>query len=191
MAVRADLGMVFQEGALFDSLTVRENVGYKLYEETDMPLDEVERARRGGARLRRPGRVHRPDAVGALGRAAAPRRDRPRDGRQAAHPALRRADDRARSDHARRPSTRRSSSCATSRASARSSSRTSCATRSTSPTHMAVAAGRRGADRAGDRRRRPTRPSSSCCKDGLIVFEGNADELRAAPNDPYIEAFLS
>ena len=37
MAVRADIGMVFQEGALFDSLTVRENVGYKLYEETDMP----------------------------------------------------------------------------------------------------------------------------------------------------------
>ena len=41
MAVRADLGMVFQEGALFDSLTVRENVGYRLYEETDMPLSEV------------------------------------------------------------------------------------------------------------------------------------------------------
>lgn len=43
MAVRADLGMVFQEGALFDSLTVRENVGYKLFEETDIPLDEVNR----------------------------------------------------------------------------------------------------------------------------------------------------
>ena len=41
MAVRADLGMVFQEGALFDSLTVAENVGYKLYEETDLPLGEV------------------------------------------------------------------------------------------------------------------------------------------------------
>ncbi|HEV3216998.1 MAG TPA: ATP-binding cassette domain-containing protein [Vicinamibacterales bacterium] len=41
MKVRADLGMVFQEGALFDSLTVGENVGYKLYEETDQPLDEV------------------------------------------------------------------------------------------------------------------------------------------------------
>ena len=41
MKVRADIGMVFQEGALFDSLTVAENVGYKLYEETDMPLDEV------------------------------------------------------------------------------------------------------------------------------------------------------
>jgi len=43
MAVRADLGMIFQEGALFDSLTVRENVGYKLYEETDMPLDEIDK----------------------------------------------------------------------------------------------------------------------------------------------------
>jgi phospholipid/cholesterol/gamma-HCH transport system ATP-binding protein len=42
MAVRTDLGMVFQEGALFDSLTVRENVGYKLYEETSLPLDEID-----------------------------------------------------------------------------------------------------------------------------------------------------
>jgi phospholipid/cholesterol/gamma-HCH transport system ATP-binding protein len=43
MKVRADIGMVFQEGALFDSLTVAENVGYKLYEETDTPLDDVRR----------------------------------------------------------------------------------------------------------------------------------------------------
>ena len=42
MAVRAHLGMVFQEGALFDSLTVRENVGYKLYEETSRPLEEID-----------------------------------------------------------------------------------------------------------------------------------------------------
>ena len=42
MGVRADVGMVFQEGALFDSLTVRENVGYRLYEETKMPLDQIE-----------------------------------------------------------------------------------------------------------------------------------------------------
>jgi len=39
--VRDHIGMVFQEGALFDSLTVGENVGFKLYEETDMPLDQV------------------------------------------------------------------------------------------------------------------------------------------------------
>lgn len=43
MKVRADLGMVFQEGALFDSLTVRENVGYKLFEESAMPIEEVNR----------------------------------------------------------------------------------------------------------------------------------------------------
>ena len=43
MAVRSDLGMVFQEGALFDSLTVRENVGYKLYEELNWPIDDADR----------------------------------------------------------------------------------------------------------------------------------------------------
>jgi phospholipid/cholesterol/gamma-HCH transport system ATP-binding protein len=41
MAVRTDLGMVFQEGALFDSLTVRENVGYKLFEELNWPVDQA------------------------------------------------------------------------------------------------------------------------------------------------------
>ena len=41
MGVRADLGMVFQEGALFDSLTVRENVGYKLFEELSWPVDKA------------------------------------------------------------------------------------------------------------------------------------------------------
>lgn len=41
--VRADIGMMFQENALFDSLTVAENVGYRLYEETDTPEDEVRR----------------------------------------------------------------------------------------------------------------------------------------------------
>lgn len=41
MRVRADLGMVFQEGALFDSLTVRQNVGYKLFEELNWPADKA------------------------------------------------------------------------------------------------------------------------------------------------------
>jgi phospholipid/cholesterol/gamma-HCH transport system ATP-binding protein len=41
MEVRQYMGMVFQEGALFDSLTVGENVGFKLYEETSMPLEQV------------------------------------------------------------------------------------------------------------------------------------------------------
>lgn len=43
LKVRADIGMLFQEGALFDSLTVAENVGYRLYEETDMPVGDVRR----------------------------------------------------------------------------------------------------------------------------------------------------
>ena len=41
MGVRHHMGMVFQEGALFDSFTVGENVGYKLYEETTLPLQHV------------------------------------------------------------------------------------------------------------------------------------------------------
>lgn len=43
MPVRQKLGMVFQESALFDSLTVRENVGYVLYERSGLPEDEIER----------------------------------------------------------------------------------------------------------------------------------------------------
>jgi phospholipid/cholesterol/gamma-HCH transport system ATP-binding protein len=41
--IRPDIGMLFQESALFDSLTVAENVGYRLYEETDLPLAQVRR----------------------------------------------------------------------------------------------------------------------------------------------------
>jgi len=41
MAVRAGIGMVFQESALFDSITVGENVGYKLYEEIRMPFEQA------------------------------------------------------------------------------------------------------------------------------------------------------
>ncbi len=40
--VRRRIGMVFQEGALFDSLSVRENVGYRLYEESQLSEEEVE-----------------------------------------------------------------------------------------------------------------------------------------------------
>jgi phospholipid/cholesterol/gamma-HCH transport system ATP-binding protein len=42
LQVRADVGMLFQETALFDSLTVFENVGYRLYEETQIPPDQAE-----------------------------------------------------------------------------------------------------------------------------------------------------
>ena len=41
LQLRAGVGMLFQENALFDSLTVAENVGYRLYEETDTPEEQV------------------------------------------------------------------------------------------------------------------------------------------------------
>lgn len=41
LQVRSDIGMVFQENALFDSLTVAENVGYRLVEERDMSAEQV------------------------------------------------------------------------------------------------------------------------------------------------------
>ena len=41
LRIRGDIGMLFQENALFDSLTVAENVGYRLYEETEMPEEQV------------------------------------------------------------------------------------------------------------------------------------------------------
>ena len=43
LAVRADIGMLFQENALFDSLTVEENVGYRLAQESRLPRDQVRR----------------------------------------------------------------------------------------------------------------------------------------------------
>jgi phospholipid/cholesterol/gamma-HCH transport system ATP-binding protein len=43
LQVRQKMGMVFQGAALFDSLTVFENVAYPLREHTDCPEDEIER----------------------------------------------------------------------------------------------------------------------------------------------------
>lgn len=43
LQLRSDVGMSFQEIALFDSLTVGENVGYRLYEETHMPHHQADR----------------------------------------------------------------------------------------------------------------------------------------------------
>src|SRR5437588_11426667 len=39
--MRRKVGMVFQESALFDSLTVEENVAYRLQEEEDLPPEEL------------------------------------------------------------------------------------------------------------------------------------------------------
>jgi ABC-type transporter Mla maintaining outer membrane lipid asymmetry ATPase subunit MlaF len=41
LADRLKVGMVFQNGALFDSLTVGENVGFLLYEHTALPHKRI------------------------------------------------------------------------------------------------------------------------------------------------------
>ena len=43
LAVRRNMGMVFQEAALFDSLTVYDNVGFYLHEHTDLSDEEIGR----------------------------------------------------------------------------------------------------------------------------------------------------
>jgi len=50
-ALRAKIGIVFQEGALFDSLTVRENVAYRLIEEHGFDDPEIERRVREALRF--------------------------------------------------------------------------------------------------------------------------------------------
>jgi phospholipid/cholesterol/gamma-HCH transport system ATP-binding protein len=49
--LRKRIGMVFQNGALFDSLTVGENVGYSLIEHGRLPMDQVEEQARYFLRL--------------------------------------------------------------------------------------------------------------------------------------------
>lgn len=43
LSLRRNMGMVFQEAALFDSLTVYDNVGFYLFEHTDLPEEEIGR----------------------------------------------------------------------------------------------------------------------------------------------------
>jgi phospholipid/cholesterol/gamma-HCH transport system ATP-binding protein len=49
--LRRKIGIVFQESALFDSLTVRDNVAFRLIEERDVPEGEIERRVREALRF--------------------------------------------------------------------------------------------------------------------------------------------
>jgi len=42
LPVRKKIGMLFQSGALFDSMTVQENISFALWEHTDLPPEAVE-----------------------------------------------------------------------------------------------------------------------------------------------------
>ncbi len=76
--LRGRIGMVFQEGALFDSLTVRDNVAYRLMEQK-VPEAEVTAAGDRGASLRGTGADAGEVSITAFGRYAPPGGDCPGD----------------------------------------------------------------------------------------------------------------
>ena len=95
--LRRKVGIVFQESALFDSLTVRENVAFRLMEEGEVSDDEIdERVREALSFVEL---EHTVDMfpVGTLGRNAPPRGDCPRHHHPTRDAALRFSDWRTRS----------------------------------------------------------------------------------------------
>jgi phospholipid/cholesterol/gamma-HCH transport system ATP-binding protein len=188
LGVRAGIGMVFQEGALFDSLTVRENVGYRLFEETTMPLDEVD------------ARVH--EVLGFVGLAElAERMPSELSGGQrrrvaiaralTARPALLLYDE---------PTTGLDPVTALTIDEEIMKLRDLEGVSSIVVTHQlrdAFHIATHEAHRVGDRVDfRPVSPERQAMtkflmlRNGRIAFEGRADEIRAA-DDPYLRAFLS
>ena len=190
LKMRSDIGMVFQENALFDSLTVAENVGYRIYEETDDAARRGPGPGRGGAGVPRSRRLHRSHAGEPLGRPAPPRRHRARDGLEAGSDAVRRFDDRPRSGHLRHGGRR-------DREAARSASRSPP---SSSPQQIRDALLHRDAqdrsrstasmrDRAAPDEAGPPRAEFMVLHEGRIMFHGTAAELLAS-QDPYLQRFL-
>ena len=188
MRVRADIGMVFQEGALFDSLTVAENVGYKLYEETDQPLDAV-RSRveevLGFVRLsqfidRKPSEL----SGGQRRRVAIARA-------MAVKPGILLYDE---------PTTGLDPITSTTIDEEIVKLRDLEEVTSILVTHqlrdaffIATQEAVRQGDKVDFRHAGPAKMEEAefmMLKDGLIIFEGTAEELRTSP-DPYIQAFLS
>ena len=75
--VRRSMGFLFQNAALFDSITVGENVAFPLRRHTDWPDREDPQVARSKARGRRPRGRLRQDAGGAFRRHAEARRASP------------------------------------------------------------------------------------------------------------------
>ena len=88
LAFRRQVGFVFQEGALFDSMTVGENVAYRLREDR-VKDDEIEAARARSAALRRAGTHPGSASVRTFRRNAAARVHRASLGEPAANRAVR------------------------------------------------------------------------------------------------------
>ncbi len=185
--LRARIGMVFQESALFDSLSVEDNVAYRLHEEQRSGRRGA-RASRRGAPVRRTRAHHREVSLRALRRHAPPRLHRPRHHRQARPHPLRLAHRRPRShhlNHHHRP-------------------RHQAARRH--PHHIAAdhppPAGRLPAGHDTASTSRPARSNRSptdgiddstkflVLNEGRVVFDGTTHEL-VHTNDPWLKEYLS
>ena len=188
MKVRADIGMVFQEGALFDSLTVGENVGLQAVRGNRQPLDDV--AQRVEEVLgfvglsqfidRKPSEL----SGGQRRRVAIARAMTV----EARHPPVRRADDRARPDHEH--DHRRRNRQASRPRGGHLDSRDAPAARCVLRRHAGSGATGRQSEFVDAGPAKMEEAEFMMLKDGVIIFEGTADELRAS-KDPYIQAFLS
>ena len=188
LQMRGDIGMLFQETALFDSLTVADNVGYRLLEEMGMPYEEVRRRSQEVLGFHRPRGLHGSDAVGAVRRAAPPRRHRAGLRLEAAASAHRRSDVGPRSHHVedgrqRDHQVQGPRACHLHRGDA---SAARCVLHRGAP-------GRHGQRHVSIVPRMPAKADEAefiMLADTKIYFEGNFAALRAS-TDPYLKKFLS
>ena len=97
--VRRKVGFLFQNAALFDSISVGENVAFPMRRHTGWKESEILARAREKLAAVGSGQGVRQDARGVVRRHAQARRSRPRALARSAHPAGRRAERRARSDH--------------------------------------------------------------------------------------------
>ena len=90
-AMRKKFGVLFQDGALFGSMNLYDNVAFPLRQHTEKSEDEIREIVLAAAARGRSGRRRGQDAERALGRHAQARRVRPRAGARSRDRALRRA----------------------------------------------------------------------------------------------------
>ncbi len=169
----------------------RENVGYRLMGAQGAGTSEAHRRVEEVLGFVGLGRIHRPQTVRAVGRAAPPCRDRARDCGQAAASCSSTIRPSGLDPITPRPSTTRSSSCAISEPSPRLSSPISCRMRFMWPRTGAGGPERRSRLVEVDAQK-ADEAEFIMLRNGRIAFEGNASELRQAQqHDPYIQSFLS
>ncbi len=89
MPIRKRIGIVFQEGALFDSLSVQDNVAYRMREEGNSTEEEMEAAARRLLGFVGAGTCDQQNACRAFGRDEAEGRHRSGPGRGAPDHAVR------------------------------------------------------------------------------------------------------